>query len=455
MAENSNDFLITPVLLREYDIRGTYTKNLSDADAYAVGLRFGTYLKNSGGKYVIVGYDGRLSTPAMLGNLQKGLTETGLDVINIGIGPTPKTYFALQMIHADAAIMITGSHNPKDDNGFKISLKSGPFFGTNIKMLNDIHIVKAKTPGRISHIDMDEVYINRVVEGFSPHNKKLKVVFDPGNGAASHIIQKICAKLDIETIIINDTIDGNFPSHHPDPTIPENMEQLIDAVREHNADLGVAFDGDADRIGAVDTKGRILYGDQLMVLYAKDILSRHPGAAIIADVKSSQYLFDEVARLGGRAIMSPTGHSIVKSKMKETNAKLAGEVSGHIFIADDYYGYDDAIFSSMRLLNILANGTQSLDQLFDEFPKIYTTPEMRIDIDEDKKFPLIQKVVAKLQSENADFIDIDGARVKRPNGWWLVRASNTQAAIIARAESSTEKGMLELKEEIHAYLNCH
>ena len=437
--------------LREYDIRGIVGKTLHGADAFAIGRVFGTIVARAGGGRVAVGRDGRLSSPELEGHLVAGLVASGMEVIRIGCGPTPMLYFASYDQSADGAVMLTGSHNPPDYNGFKMMLGKRPFFGKDIQALGAMAAggdVVAETPGSARDVDVSESYIARMVQDYSGGAKTLNVVWDPGNGSGGAVTERMVKRLPGTHTLINAEIDGNFPSHHPDPTVLKNLEQIIAKVRETGADLGIAFDGDADRIGVVDGEGHMLFGDQLLVVLARDVLKTHPGATIIADVKASQVLFDEVARAGGVPLMWKTGHSLIKQKMAETGCPLAGEMSGHTFFADKWYGFDDALYSGVRLLDILARSDETLAQMRAALPQVVNTPELRFDCEEDRKFAVIEEVRGRLATEGAQVQAVDGVRVLSEDGWWLLRASNTQAVLVARCEAKTEAGLERLKAQL-------
>ncbi len=449
-----------PSILREYDIRGITEETLFPADARAVGETFGTVVKRSGGTRVRVGYDGRLSSPAMEAALVEGLKSTGLTVERVGRGPTPMLYFATFDGKADGGIMVTGSHNPPTHNGFKMMLGKKPFFGDDIKKLGkmaaagDVEKAQGEKSGKVIETPAFDAYLERLLKDFAGA-RELTVVWDPGNGAGAEVVTHLVKRLPGKHIVLNGTIDGTFPAHHPDPTVPKNLEQLIDAVKREKAAVGFAFDGDADRIGVVDGKGRILWGDQIMQILAEDVLKSHPGAPIIADVKASQALFDEVARMGGKPIIWKTGHSLIKNKMAETNAPLAGEMSGHIFFADKYYGFDDAIYSAVRFLSIMARDeSYDLAKRYDKMPVLVNTPELRFPCADERKFAVIDEVKARLAKSGAKVSDIDGVRVTGKGGWWLLRASNTQAVLVARAEADTEEHLEGLKHELAAQLKA-
>ncbi len=443
-----------PTILREYDIRGVVGQTLSAADAHAIGQAYAVPLAETGGSRVAVGYDGRLTSPELEAALVDGLAGAGVDVVRIGRGPTPMLYYAAATLGVDGGVMVTGSHNPPDHNGFKFVLQGKPFYGAAIRRLGEIALGRAASrgsPGRVEQRAIRDEYVARLARDHRG-GRPLTVAWDAGNGATGEVVQQLTAVLPGRHVLLNETIDGAFPAHHPDPTIPENLVQLQQAVARERCDLGIAFDGDGDRIGVVDARGRILWGDQLMAVLARDVLARHPGAPIIADVKASQALFDEIARLGGRPVMAPTGHSLIKAKLAETGAPLAGEMSGHIFFADGYYGYDDAVYVAVRLLAVLAQTTESLAQMRDRLPAVVNTPELRFPCAESRKFAVVDEVRARLRQAGAEMIDIDGVRVRTADGWWLLRASNTQDVLVARAESATEAGLGRLKQELAAEL---
>ncbi len=432
-------------ILREYDIRGTVDVNLNGTDAYYLGKAFGTKIKRGGGKTVCVGYDGRHSSPLFEKQLIKGLMETGINVERVGIGPTPLLYFAVKDHMADGGIMITGSHNPSDMNGFKMTLLSSPVFGSAIKELADIaaNADFEEGAGSVRDVDIIDTYIDRLLRDITI-NKNMKVAWDAGNGSAAEILHRLVAKLPGEHVLLYADIDGDFPNHHPDPTVDENVADLQRAVIEQKCDLGIAFDGDGDRIGIIDNNGQIVRCDMLLAVYAQDVLKNMPESPIIADVKCSNALFDAIKKMGGQPIMWKTGHSLIKSKMAETNAPLAGELSGHIFFADKYYGFDDALYCSVRLLNQLCDTTEDkaikLSDLMADMPRPINTPEIRLDVEESEKFKLVTKVQNHLKSALPDvgmLDETDGARVTLDQGWWLLRASNTQSCLVARAEANS------------------
>jgi phosphomannomutase len=437
-----------PTVLREYDIRGIVGRTLHAADAFAIGRVFGSMVAGGSGTRVAVGYDGRLTSPELEQALVDGLRASGMTVVRIGRGPTPMLYYAATTLKTDGAIMVTGSHNPPDYNGFKMMLGRKPFFGQQILEIGKLAAagdVVAEATGDEQAVDIADDYIARVLADWDGGDRMLKVVWDNGNGSAGDVLQKLVASLPGEHLVLNGTIDGRFPAHHPDPTVPANLVELIAKVRVGKADIGIAFDGDADRIGLVDDTGEIMFGDQLMVLLSRDVLKEHPGATIIADVKASQVLFDEIAKAGGVPLMWKTGHSLIKSKMAETGSPLAGEMSGHIFFADRWYGFDDALYAAVRTLGIIARMPGKLSDVRKALPHVINTPEVRFDCDDARKFAVIEEVAARLSAEGAKVSATDGVRVQTPDGWWLLRASNTQAVLVARCEATTEAGLGRLK----------
>lgn len=433
-------------VLREYDIRGIVGDTLTPNDARAVGRAFGTVIARDGGKTVCVGYDGRLSSPSLEEAMVDGLVAAGMEVVRIGLGPTPMLYFSVKHTSADGGIMITGSHNPPEYNGIKMLTKSGPFFGPAIQELGTIAKAGAFVSGEGSsrHLDIKDVYVERLLKDYDGV-RDLKIVWDAGNGATGDILRRLTAKLPGTHVLMFDEIDGNFPNHHPDPTVEANLVDLRKAVAAHGCDIGIGFDGDGDRIGAIDHKGRIVWGDQLIALYAEDVLKSHPGGVIIADVKSSQGLFDHIAKHGGKPLMWKVGHSIIKAKMVEVNSPLAGEMSGHIFFADKWYGFDDALYCAVRLIGLVSKLGTTLAAMRDTLPNVVNTPETRFQIDEVRKFAIIDEVKERVFASGADVNGIDGVRVSTPDGWWLLRASNTQDVLIARCESGTSEGLERLK----------
>ncbi len=448
-------YAFDPTILREYDIRGIVGETLGAADAHALGRAYATMLRAAGGRRVCVGFDGRLSSPELAEALAQGLEQSGMEVLWIGRGPTPMMYFSVYHLDADGGLQVTGSHNPPSHNGFKMMLGKASLYGARIQELGrlaaagDFH----DAAGVRTEAPLLDAYVDRLLRDVRP-GRPLHVVWDAGNGATGEALCAMAPRLPGRHTLLFAEIDGRFPNHHPDPTVPENLEDLIDAVVREGADLGVAFDGDGDRIGVVDERGRILFGDQLMQILAADMLARHPGAPILADVKASQALFDEIERLGGKPIMGQTGHSLMKTLMVETGAPLAGEMSGHICYADGFYGYDDAMYVAIRLLGILAQSDLSVAQLRDRMVPMINTPELRFDCPDERKFAVIDAIKAKLAVEGAEVNTIDGVRVSTADGWWLLRASNTQAIVVARAEAKDQAGLDRLKQEIRTHLRA-
>ncbi len=438
-----------PTILREYDIRGVVGTTLFTADAEAIGRAFGTIVQRTGGRRVAVGRDGRLSSPMLQLALIEGLLASGVDVLDIGLGPTPMLYYAVHELAADAGVQLTGSHNPPDYNGFKMMLGKGSFYGAHIQELGRIAAAGelASGSGTRHTVDLFARYIDRLVADY--HGQRpIDVAWDAGNGAAGPAMTALSRRLPGRHALLFEEVDGNFPNHHPDPTIPENLVDLVRTVREGGFEIGIGFDGDGDRIGVVDGEGRIIWGDQIMQILADDVLERRPGATIIADVKSSQAFFDHVAAKGGVPLMWKTGHSLMKAKMVETGAPLAGEMSGHIFYKDGFYGHDDALYVAVRLLDILARGERTLADRRDAMPTLFNTPELRFDCREDEKFAVIETVKAGLAAAGAAVDATDGVRVRQGDGWWLLRASNTQAVLVGRAEALSPEGLASCKRSL-------
>ena len=447
-----------PTVLREYDIRGTVGQNIGKGDAYAIGRGFGSAVARKGGKQVCIGYDGRLSSPELEAAVVDGLRDCGLEVWRAGLGPTPMLYFATVTQGAAGGIMITGSHNPPDQNGFKMMLGKASFYGEAIQELGRVagagDYVSAPR-GTVQDRPVREAYVERLAAGLTdagPAPKPLTVAWDAGNGAAGEVMAALTKKLPGKHILLNEKIDGRFPSHHPDPTVPENLQQLMEAVRANNCDLGVAFDGDGDRVGAVDGQGKVLWADQMMILFAREVLQSKPGATIIADVKSSEVLFEEIRRAGGKPLMWKTGHSHIKAKLAEANAPLAGEFAAHIMFADRYYGFDDALYAAVRLIGLVGRAGRTLSDMRVSLPSMINTPEVRFETTEDRKFALVDEVKQRLRAAGADLNDIDGVRVRTKDGWWLLRASNTQAMLVARCEANDAAGLDRLKAQLNAAL---
>ena len=439
-------------ILREYDIRGTVGKTLNEEDAYALGRTFASLASDEGARTLAVGRDGRTHSPELEAELIRGITEGGINVLRIGVGPSPMLYFAVSTLGVQGGIQVTGSHNPPEYNGFKMLLNGRSVFGQEIQNLGRRAADGdwSEGQGHVEDVDILDAYVDRLVQDFQ--GGEFRVGWDAGNGAGGPALEKLIAKLPGEHHAIHTRIDGTFPSHHPDPTVEANLADLKALVAEKKLDFGIAFDGDADRIGAVDAKGRVVWGDQLLMVLAEPVLKEQPGATIIADVKASQILFDHVARIGGTPLMWKTGHSLIKSKMKETGAPLAGEMSGHIFFKHRWYGFDDALYAAVRLIEAVAASGKSLTEIMDAMPTSKVTPELRFPVDESRKFAVINEVRQRLSSNGARVDSTDGARVMTDDGWWLLRASNTQDVLVARAEARDDEGLARLMAQIDEQL---
>ena len=429
-------------IFREYDIRGTYPEELNEETVTLLGKALGTYYRKNNAKKITLGRDCRLSSPQLSKWLKQGLLSTGIDILELGIVPTPLVYFSLHVLEdVDGGIQITGSHNPPEFNGFKICLGKETIYGEEIQKIKDIcksgEFIKGE--GKLSQADIVEKYISYVVDNIKPGPYKKKVVVDGGNGTACEVAVRIYKELGFDVIPLFCEPDGNFPNHHPDPTIPENLTQLIERVKNEKADLGIAFDGDGDRIGVVDHEGNIIWGDQLMIIFSRALLKRYRGGKIIGEVKCSQILYDEIEKNGGEPIMWKTGHSLIKKKMKEEGALLAGEMSGHLFFAERYFGYDDAIYAGARLLEILSTTEESITQMLSDLPKMVNTPEIRIDCPDEIKFNIVSDIAKEFKNEGYKVVDVDGARVIFEDGWGLIRASNTQPVLVLRFEAKDKE----------------
>ncbi len=446
----SHDF--HPTSLREYDIRGIIGETLGEQDARAIGLGFGTVVRRAGGSRVTVGYDGRHSSPRLERALVEGLMATGCEAIQIGLGSTGMLYFSVSELEADGGVMITGSHNPPDYNGFKMLLKDRPFFGDDIRALGAAASAGdwERGEGSERRVRLLERYVERLQQG--SRCKPFRIGWDAGNGATGEALELLLKTLPGEHHALFTKIDGDFPNHHPDPTVEANLVDLRQLVSELKLDFGIAFDGDGDRIGAIDGEGRVVWGDQLLAILAEPVLKEVPGATIIADVKASQTLYDRVAELGGRPLMWKTGHSLIKAKMKEVDSPLAGEMSGHIFFKHRWYGFDDALYAAIRLIEAVGELGGSLTALKGAMPPVVNTPELRFPCPEERKFAVVAEVLARLKAEGAQVNDTDGARVNTADGWWLLRASNTQDVLVARAEATDPAALDRLTAAIDAQL---
>ena len=442
-----------PVILRDYDVRGTVGKNLSAADAHAVGRSFATRVRRAGGRRVAVGYDGRTHSPGLEAALVAGLTASGVDVVRVGLGPSPMLYFAEATLEVDAGVQVTGSHNPSEDNGFKLVHRHHSFFGDDVQDLARLAAAGdwIEGAGEVTTAEVCPAYVARVAQGYTA-DVPLRIGWDAGSGAAGPALEQLVKLLPGEHHLLFAEVDGQFPHHHPDPTVEANLAHLKALVAERKLDFGVAFDGDGDRIGAVDGAGRAIWGDELLAILSEPVLSACPGATIVADVKSSQAVFDRIRDLGGVPAMARTGHSQMKTRMRELAAPLAGELSGHIFFAHDWYGFDDALYAGVRLMDAVARSGRSLADLRDAMPPRCATPEWRVPVAEERKGAIVEDVIARLRAEGAAFDATDGARVVTADGWWLLRASNTQAALTLRAESCDEAGLARLVAAVDAML---
>ncbi len=446
--------MLNPEIFREYDIRGIADKELLDPEVELIGRALATHLIRQSGRLLCLGRDCRLSGQRIHDTILKGMLAAGANVLDVGVGPTPLLYYSAVHFKADGAIMITGSHNPSEYNGLKTVCGSGTLHGDQIQ-----HVLKlAQTRdfesgvGTVKTVDAATPYVDEVAAQFAALPRKVKVVFDAGNGTAGPTLHRILEKLNIDPIELFFDMDGRFPNHHPDPTVVSNLKQLQDAVVKNKAELGIAFDGDSDRIGAVDENGAAVYGDMLMLIFGREILTRKPGATFIGEVKCSQIMYDKLAELGGKPIMYKTGHSLIKAKMKEEHAELAGEMSGHMFFADRYHGFDDALYAACRLIEIVAKSGKPLSHQLDGIPKLVSTPELRVDCADDKKFQVVEKVAAVVR-QRYKVVDVDGVRAIFEHGWGLVRASNTQPVLVMRFEATSDKLLAEYRQELEGIVD--
>jgi phosphomannomutase/phosphoglucomutase len=443
---------MNPQIFREYDIRGIVGQDLTAENVELIGKAIGTYIRRDGGKTLTLGWDVRASSVEFREIMTRALNSTGCDVIDIGRVPTPVSYFSLHHLKPDGGVMITGSHNPPEFNGFKISHGLHSLYGEKIQILkglieqNDFETGS----GTSSATDILEAYMETICKVIHIP-RKLKVVVDGGNGCFGLTGPQLLRKLGLDPIEQFSEPDGNFPNHHPDPTVTEYMQDLIGRVRSEKADLGIGFDGDADRLGVVDDKGNLLWGDQLLILFARSVLKKHPGTAVVGEVKCSQNLFDDIKKQGGVPVMSAAGHSLIKKKMRETDALLAGEMSGHMCFKDNYYGFDDAIFAACRVLEIVAGSSQKLSEMLSDLPKTFSTPEIRIDCPDNLKFKIVEELTEYFRSRY-EVVDIDGVRIQFENGWGLVRASNTQPVLVLRFEAKTENQLKDYQNIVNQQL---
>jgi len=444
--------MLKPTIFREYDIRGIAETELANPDVADLGRALGTYLLRHSGPRINLGRDCRLSSPRLHNALLEGLLATGCEVTDIGVVPTPLLYFSATHLEADGAVMITGSHNPSEFNGFKTVSGSTSLHGEAIQDVRRLIDARDFAAGHGTHHSMDVIpaYLDELSPQFE-FGRRIKVVLDGGNGTAGPVMHQLLKRLNVDVTELFFEMDGHFPNHHPDPTVPANLEHLREAVRVQGADLGIAFDGDADRIGAVDENGEVIYGDLLLLIYGREILTRKPGATIIGEVKCSQLLYDELKRLGGNPIMYKTGHSLIKAKMKQEHAELAGEMSGHMFFADRYFGYDDALYAACRLIEIVAKSGKPLSAQLAGLPKLISTPEIRVDCPDETKFAVVARVAEQFRRTH-NVIDVDGVRVLFGEGWGLLRASNTQPVLVMRFEAATKALLADYQREVEAAL---
>ncbi len=447
-----------PKIFREYDIRGKADPDLTNGVVDGIGRAYASMLKAKGGHSVSLGRDVRLSSPRISDTLINALTSSGIQVMDIGTVPTPLLYYSLFTLPVDGGIMVTGSHNPSEDNGIKLAIGKETLYGTAIQEIREK--IRAGRPsngqpgpkGKVVASPVRDAYIREITEKIGPlapfKGRPVRVILDCGNGTAGLVAGDLFRAAGADIKILFETPDGRFPNHHPDPTVPENLRQLVHEVKGSGADVGIAFDGDTDRIGVVTEKGEILYGDQLMILFSAQVLAELPGSIIISEVKASKVLYDEIRKMGGKPLMWKAGHSLIKAKMKETGSPFAGEMSGHIFFADRYYGFDDALYAGLRLLELLVQKQSTLSELLEPVPKTYSTPEIRRDCPDSVKFRVVEAMKPLLLERGIPFNDIDGIRVEYPDGWGLVRASNTQPALVLRFEGLTAQRRDEIHKEL-------
>lgn len=441
---------MNPHIFREYDIRGVADTDLTDEVAFAIGRTLGTIYAERGKRKIIVGRDCRLSSRRIREALIRGLLDAGRHVVKIEVGPTPLLYFAVHHLDADGGVMVTGSHNPPEDNGLKILMGKESFFGDEIRTLGmraSAGDYKSAAGGSFEEQTVSDAYVAFMKGNVRFANKGLKVVVDAGNGAGGPLLLACMRSLGLDPVALYCEMDGRFPNHHPDPTIPKNVEELIDTVKRINADVGIALDGDADRIGAIDARGNIVWGDKLLIAFSRAILARRPGAAVIGEVKCSQTLYDDIARHGGKPVLWKTGHSLIKNKMKEEQALLAGEMSGHLFFADKYYGYDDAVYAALRLVELIGAKGEGLEEMLRDVPETYATPELREPCPDAVKFKVVERVLEHYRGKRP-VVDVDGARVDFGDGWGLVRASNTQPVLVLRFEAQSPARRDEIRAEV-------
>ncbi len=450
-------------IFREYDVRGVADRDLEDDLAEGIGRGLGVMLQVAGkAPRLAVGRDCRVSSDRLHAALLRGLDKAGVHVVDIGIGPTPLLYFAVHHLNTDGGIMITGSHNPGDENGFKMMRGKASFYGADIQKLREkieaADYVDAPTPGKVERFDVQDAYVATMKERFDFSGSSVVFSLDAGNGSGGPLGMRTMKALGLNPDPLFCEMDGAFPNHHPDPTVEKNLAALVARVKETKARVGLAYDGDADRIGAVDSEGNVIWGDKLMILFSRALLKTHPGATVIGEVKCSQTLYDDIAKHGGKPLVWKTGHSLIKTKMKETGALLAGEMSGHIFFADRYFGYDDAIYGGLRLLEILASDPRSLAEMLADVPKTFSTPELRVDCPDAIKFKVVSAVTRHYQEKGYDVLDIDGARIQFSSSdgapkWGLVRASNTGPILVMRFEAGSDAELRRIRAEVEGVVH--
>jgi len=436
-------------IFRQYDVRGVVDEDLTDEVVEKLGKGYGAQMVNLGHTKVSVGYDARVSSPRFRDSLIKGILSTGVDVVDIGMVPTPTLYFSLFHLDIQGGVMITGSHNPPEFNGFKLAVGHATLYGPEIQRIRQI-IEAGEYPrgaGQLTELDIRPAYLAMLKERIGRFDREVKVVVDAGNGLGGMFCPQLLRDLGADASGLYCEVDGTFPNHHPDPTVPAFLTDLIAQVASQGAELGMAYDGDADRLGVVDENGNIIWGDQLLILFSREVLSKQPGATIIFEVKCSQALPDEIEKAGGKPLMWRTGHSFIKKKMKEENSPLAGEMSGHLFFADEYFGYDDAIYASLRLVRLLARSDKRIGEMLADVPEYYSTPEMRVDCSDEEKFQIVASIVEYFKRQY-EVVDVDGARILFGDGWGLVRASNTQPALVLRFEARTPERLQEIEDTV-------
>jgi phosphomannomutase / phosphoglucomutase len=447
---------MNPAIFREYDVRGIADRDFDVEFARTLGRAYAAFVADKGVRRVSLGRDCRLTSDKYAAALKDGLLASGLDVVDVGMCPTPLVYFSLFHLDVDGGIQVTGSHNPPDHNGFKICVGKTTIYGDDVQELRRIiesgRFRSSAARGKEESYAIIPAYQEYLIEQFGTLPRRLKVAVDPGNGTAGPVAPRIIEAMGCDTRAMFVEPDGRFPNHHPDPTVEENMRDLIAAVRADGDDIGLAFDGDADRVGLVDGNGRIYWGDEMLIIFARDILTRQPGAVVVSEVKCSQRLYDDIERRGGRAIMWKAGHSLIKAKMKETHAALGGEMSGHIFFADRYFGYDDAIYAGCRMLDVVARAGRPLAELLSDLPPAVSTPEIRVDCPDALKFAIVARATERFRQMSYDINDIDGVRMKFPAGWGLIRASNTQPVLVMRFEAATQEQLAEYRQTVERVL---